>query len=741
MCRRLLALCLTTLLLVPETSAQQESEDIDDRCSEKRPFWSTTYLTCLQCRTSADCPKQGDVCYSGDCSSTCPPGSYKTMERLNPEYYISLDEALNTEDIWVAFNDDESSKMKEKVRSQFEDFNKKYKKQFFEDSEYPSKDGQLMPVCQCSEEAKYKKSTSSWTLGTVPGHPFSEVCACDSSTGYCEGYINIAFIGGSESLVPKGKPANCWGETQSLRLRLLGLTFVALGIAVFAYRSSSNILSDFHRMNLFNIICTWIFVLMYMIDDPHQGGYSRFLGAGIFLHNAAEWNFMIRLWFGHSLKTRQVISWWGMMFIAIMMILIMLLPLHTQLVLAGTLGAMLDVTFILMSFAMIVRAKENDKPGKTWIRQSFRAGESRFTGLLFLVAFVAHILALQSIFGAMGSGNLTVEIWILAVLFTFFQFILLEMFAYNQDHRAVWCMPYDQSSFDFVPVEHEKHPHRYMLIDNVEATSTANPGIMVKTIVDGEFDSNPEVVRGRPDRLIHDLGVYPDGLNERIKGCKECHCLCASSCCSPKIPPFAVYLSIGFIVALFVNLSLFVFSPQAVDFEDLSIGDCPGYYPIHGNRGVPHWISDMPIDHPFRQKYGEIFWRKISNSLSTIGIVVSLVMFALLLVLIRIQVVYVKNPSEIVTIRENHMWKRSLVSEKIEKTKAPDLSNNPPTTAGDLEMAVTPGASPATKETLAKIWRNSLSAVEMEDSLAKIWRNSLSGAETGPAHHPMEGEI
>jgi len=705
MCRRLLALCSIAFLWA-ETIAQQESEDLDVRCSEERPFWSSTYITCLQCRTSADCPKQGDVCYSGDCSATCPPGTYKTMETLNPEYYIKLDESVNTHDIWVAFSDDdESTKTRRKVQRQYKAFNKKYNKQFFEDSEYPSKDGQLMPVCQCSEEAEYKKASSSWTLGTVPGHPFSEVCACDASSGFCEGFISIAIIGGSESLVPKGKPANCWGETQSLRLKLLGLTFVALGIAVFAYRSSSNILSDFHRMNLFNIICTWIFTLMYVIDDPHQSGYSRFLGAGIFLHNAAEWNFMIRLWFGHSLKTRQIMSWWGMMFLAIMMILIMLLPLQTQLVVAGTLGAMLDVTFILMSFTMIVQAKENEKPGESWVRQSLRAGESRFTGFLFLIAFLAHALALQSIFGAMGSGDLTVEIWILSVLFTFFQFILLEMFAYNQDHRAVWCMPYDQSSFDFVPVEHEKHPHRYMLVDNIEATSTANPGIMVKTIVDGEFDSNPEVVRGRPDRLIYDLSVYPDGLNERIRGCKECpRC---SSCCSPKIPPFAIYLSIGFFAALVVNLSLFVFQPQAVDFHDLSVGDCPSYYPIYGNQEVPHWISDMPVDHPFRQKYADIFWRKISDSLNSIGIIVSIVLFALLLALIRIQAVYVKKPSELITIRENNLWQRSLHTERLEKTRAPDL--NIPPTAGDLEMA---DVTPATKDALNKIWRNSISGVD-----------------------------
>jgi len=373
-----------------------------------------------------------------------------------------------------------------------------------------------------------------------------------------------------------------------------------------------------------------------------------------------------------------------MMFLAIMMILIVLLPLQTQLVIAGTLGAMLDVTFIMMCFSMIVEAKENEEPAKSFIRQSLRAGESRFTGLLYLIAFLAHLLALQSIFGAMSSGNLTVQTWILFIIFTFFEFILLEMFAYNQDHRAVWCMPYDQSSYDFVEVNEDKH--QYMLVDNVEATSTANAGILVKTIVDGEFDSNPEVHSGRPDRLVYDLGVYPDGLNERIRGCKECpRC---EACCSPKIPPFAIYLSIGFIAALIINLFLFVIQPQGVDFENMNVGDCPQYYPIHGNHGVPAWLAHMPLDHPFRLQYADIFVQSINNSMNTIGIIVSIVLFALLLVLIRIQVSYVKDLGGSGTIRENIYHQREMESvPAVGKMTSPNI---PPTAGGigDLEMSV-----------------------------------------------------
>lgn len=667
------------LLGVPLVLAEQNEHG----CSDKRPYWSTTYLTCIQCRTSIDCPNAGEACYSGECSQTCPPGMYKTEETLNPEYYLKLDEFISTDDTWEAFAADDDADSRKKLKKQYEKFNED-NEQYFGDGGIPSNLGQEMNVCRCSTAASYYKASSSWTTGMVPGHPYSDICACKSSSGYCEGYMEpYPWAGGSTSLVPRGKPANCWGETSSLRLRFFGLTIVALGIAVFAYRSSSSILSDFHRFNLFNILCTWIFVFMYMIDDPHQGGYSRFLGAGIFLHNAAEWNFMIRLWFGHSLKVRQVISWWGMMFLAIMMILIMLLPLHTQLVLAGTLGAMLDVTFILMSVAMIVVAKENNSPG-SFIRRSLRVGESRFTGFLFLIAYLAHILALQSIFGAMGSGDLTVEIWILTLIFTFFQFILLEMFAYNQDHRSVWCMPYDQSSYDTVLVNEERH--RYMLVDNVQATSTANPGILVKTIQDGELDTNPEVSKGRPDRLVYDLGIFPDGLNDRIRGCKEIPC--CSKYCSSKIPPFAVYITIGFVAALIVNLSLFVFKPQAVKFDELNNGDCPSYYPLYGNHGVPEWIHGMSIDHPFRQKYATLFWKKIDSKLNVIGVVVGLVLFGLLLVLIRIQAKFVQKIEDVVPVHRNSEHNRdSYRGEYGGETQ--DGKNLPPTrdSARDLEMA------------------------------------------------------
>jgi len=653
------------------------AQDVDPvLCSDERPYLSNTYLTCIECRTSADCADAGDVCYVGECRSYCPDGMFKKKAVLNAEYYHKLEETIAAKDVdalWNAFDGPDEKTDRKKIRAMYKEFADD-NAEFFEKpgSGVPNKDGSEMLYCACSEESDYEKSEAGWTMGTVVGHPFSNICACNSDSGYCQGYMSVDVFGlnwihlGSSTLVPRGKPANCYGETSTLRMKLWGLTFVAIFIAIFAYRSTSSILSDFHRMNLWNIICTWIFVFMYMIDDPHLGGYNRFLGAGIFVHNAAEWNFMIRLWFGNNLRSRQITAWWGFMFLAIMMILIILLPLHTQLVLAGTLGAMLDVTFVLQSFAMIVMSKEseadeNDKSWRHWLDKSLHVGESRFTGFLFLLAFISHIVALQFIFGAMSDGNLTVEVWITTLVSTFFQFILLEMFAYNQNQRAVWCMPYDESSY-YLADENDQPENVYTLIDNTNATSTANPGILVKTILDGELDTNPEVKRSCPDRLVYDTSVYRDGLDSRLRGCPECP---RCSVCCPKTKcksPFAIYLTIGFVAALFVNLNLFVFEPEAYDFDNLDVGDCPSYYPLHGNGAVPNWIAYMRADHPFRVKYGQRFWQKITEGLNVLAVVGSLILFVLLVTMIGIQRKTIKMDTEI-EYDVNALHKRDLVSE------------------------------------------------------------------------------
>jgi len=487
----------------------------------------------------------------------------------------------------------------------------------------------------------------SYSHGTVVGHPFSTVCACNHESGFCDSEVTISALGytmGSQALTPNGKPANCWGITYNDRWAFVALSAVAVFIAIFAYRSSSNMLYDFHRLNMWNIIGTWTFAIMFLIDDPPLAGYTRFLGVGIFAHNAAEWNFMIRLWFGNGLKTRQVISWWGMTFLAVMMVLIMVLPMQTQLVLAGTLGAMLDFTFLFMALPMIGLARENK-------RGLCLRGESCVSGFVFLLAYLSHLVALGVIFGSMSSGDVTLQNWILFILSTFVQFFLLELFAYNQNHRAVCCGPYSSASYQMVPT---KEPYVFALVESEENTSTANEPMLVNMATNGGVAVRNDVLRevgsGKLDVesqsegvvLVRDLSIYPDGLNERARGCKECGC-CLSKGIQQKcsiFTPFFVYLPTGFIAALIVNVNLFVTAPQTTGseaFGTLDSGDCPSYYPIRANRAIPAWLTEQAGDTKFMQTYGNLLTIDERGRMATTGVIIVLILLGLLFTLIGVQ--------------------------------------------------------------------------------------------------------
>merc|ERR1712083_174128 len=125
-------------------------------------------------------------------------------------------------------------------------------------------------------------------------------------------------------------------------------------------------------------------------------------------------------------------------------------------------------------------------------------------------------------------------------------------------------------------------------------------------------------------------------------------------------------------------------------FDDLNNGDCPSYYPLYGNHGVPVWIGKMEIDHPFRQKYASLFWNKIDSELNVIGVIVSIVLFGLLLVLIRIQSKFVQKIEDVVPVHRNSEHNRDSYRDVYgTATTTKDGNNLPPSrdSAKDLEMA------------------------------------------------------
>jgi len=555
---------------------------------------------------------------------------YMDYVNLNPNYFIDLDASIPSKIVWEAFADQEDLETRQKVYDLYKTFKRDNADKYSVDD-----GGVMMPQCRCNEAGSFKKAVDSFTHGTVVGHPFSDVCVCDAKYGFCEGTMSVEALGweiGSQQLVPKGKPANCYGVTQNGRVIFLSMSVVAVLIAIFAYRSSSNLVYDFHRLNFWNIVATWMFSVMFMIDDPHLIGYTRFLGIGIFVHNCAEWNFMIRLWYGVGLKTRQVMSWWAVTFLSLMTFLVMLLPLQFQLLFAGTMGAMLDVAFVMMALPLITLAKQN-RVG------TFLKGESRFSAIVFVLGYLAHFVALNYIFIAMGTGDVSVEAMGIFVLATLIQFFMLELFAYNQDHRAVCCGPYAASSYEMKEIENQEH--KYMLIENTDATTTAHEDVVIRLATDGELATTDKSGSRAKNVEVYDASIYPDGLNERAKGCEECSCVLPLDCRKRfcRVQPIFVYLFVGFFVALSTNLQLFLTNPMAVDTKALGSGDCTTYYPIHANGAAPAWLEESisDTDSLFMQKFGKHMNDVIDKSVVVYGVIAANVLLTLLFTVISIQ--------------------------------------------------------------------------------------------------------
>jgi len=199
-----------------------------------------------------------------------------------------------------------------------------------------------------------------------------------------------------------------------------------------------------------------------------------------------------------------------------------------------------------------------------------------------------------------------------------------------------------------------KDPYMFELVESEENTSTANPDMLVHMATNGEMAVRNDVLRevgsGRKDMeaqtegrmFVRDLSIYPDGLNSRARGCKECGCILPKSIqskCSV-FTPFFVYLPIGFIGALIVNVRLFVTSPQTTgseSFNTLDSGDCPSYYPIRANRAIPAWLTEQAGDTKFMQTYGNLLTINERGRMATTGVIIVLILLGLLFTLIGVQ--------------------------------------------------------------------------------------------------------
>jgi len=266
----------------------------------------------VHCYNDTECileDREKPYCYAGECSDMCPPGYTKSNHGQEPKFKCSCDTKNHFVidgyfgGIWTDLN---------------------------------------IPKCKCN---------STWI-------PFCVVTVWSEGIGYTEG------------LVPKGFPPNCKEDTVKLphivsRFALIVMIASSLIFMIVNWQSCSGIIYDFHRYITIYIIST--IPLMYFVQSvsPFRAGFTRSMAFGVIIHNAAEWNLLIRLQYGKTMSSRAQANLCVMCYYIILLIAIIFLPLPLLLFVGMVQGGFLDWAFVLFTCVggrTIKKDKENTEP-------------------------------------------------------------------------------------------------------------------------------------------------------------------------------------------------------------------------------------------------------------------------------------------------------------------------------------------------------------------------------------------
>jgi len=274
--------------------------------------WGTLNDPIVRCYNDSECileDRDKVYCYAGRCSDMCPPGYTKSNHGEEPRFKCSCDTKNHFkfdgyfDGIWADLH---------------------------------------IPKCKCK-----------------PGWiPFCVITVYSTGIGYTDG------------LVPKGFPPNCKEDLIKLpdivsRFALIVMIASSLIFVIINWQSCSGIIYDFHRYITIYIIST--IPLMYFVQSvsPFRAGFTRSMAFGVIIHNAAEWNLLIRLQYGKTMSSRAKANLCVMCYYVVLLIATIFLPLPLLLFVGMVQGGFLDWAFILFIFVggrTINKDKENTEP-------------------------------------------------------------------------------------------------------------------------------------------------------------------------------------------------------------------------------------------------------------------------------------------------------------------------------------------------------------------------------------------
>lgn len=345
-------------------------------------------------------------------------------------------------------------------------------------------------------------------------------------------------------------------------------------------RSSSGVVYDFHRYYGLYVLGSIFVVVFVQSVHPFTVGFTRSMAFGIITHNSAEWNILLRLYYGKSAHVRNYTNVILVMYYIILLLAMAFLRLDHLLYFSMVQGGFLDWSFVW--FIVAARRTINASNEKVHDCECCSSQYSTFASWFGLGA-ITHLLSVEILFAGFILNNSTligVGGFFLVPMFLFY-----TIWVFGQDRLMIFCGPSlfmdyvrnlalrsNVATFFIVPFRHTTRTvdvfwerfvgEGYSPVHSVdvEMQSVGNAEKKAGDVDASGVDSESQT--GRKSG-VEDCESFTFGIIDEVEKIPQCGCCC----CKCPIPLYLVLALVCIIIntGVLINLPLWLTTKPGCD--------------------------------------------------------------------------------------------------------------------------------------------------------------------------------
>jgi len=422
---------------------------------------------------------------------------------------------------------------------------------------------------------------SNFVIDGYFGEPFEDLhiptCKCDAPKWmpFCAMDVWSQGIGYTDGVVPRGSPPNCkvdrlYIPSHVTTFALIVMIAASVLFLIINCQSCSGIIYDFHRYVALYILGTLPLIAFVQTVHPFKAGFTRSMAFGVMMHNAAEWNLIIRLQYGKTMSARASANLCVMCYFIIFLIVIVFMDMPLLLFVSIVQGGLLDFSLLFFTYVggRTIKDEKNTHTNPL-LRKCCPTKRSSFQWM-FGCAATFHLLTVEVLFAGFVRNESTLVGGGAFLLIP--MFLLYTCWASREDRTTRLCGPslmmnYEKKEgktpdFWLVPYKHTSHLSD-VLWQRFVGRSYPPPSKEEIELLEVEKVVSPESFTA-PGITVEDYENFTFGIND------ETHKCCWGGSLINWIP---IYWVAAFVV-ITINGAIIYLMPQS----HKCCSDTEGYY-------------------------------------------------------------------------------------------------------------------------------------------------------------------